>query len=234
MPVAVQPKTDQELSDIASYGNPTIIDRTGYPDSSTIAIAAQRVSLVRENIAAFRMEVQRTKALDQLSPIGKAERLAGIGRDHLGQLDKLFEPLLTNMRRELDQLKGSMKIAPASTDAAAEATLAVEIRGRLPNDLNLVNNIFFDAINRGDQRTFLAIKDAPQQFNLLPPEVVAMGASQWLEKTDPAKSKLLRDLSDAIKQLSNYYGTARETVRSESGLPARDPIAEIAAGGSTL
>lgn len=222
--------TEQELSDLAVYGTVMPIDSTGYAPGSTVAEAAKYFGFTRDILADFRKAVTHVSNSNRLTPEGKAQDLGALALDYLPRLDR-FGSFLVSAQKELDKLRASMTIT-STDDATAQAIIYKEIRDRLPKDKFEVQRVYSQAIADGEQDTFDAIRRAPKFFDLLPKETIAKGEQDWNQKRDPAKSKLIADLDNAITRLKKGIEVAQSAIRTEAGVPQPNYLEQMASGNA--
>jgi len=223
-------KNEQELSDMAKYGVVGAIDTTGYPDGSTIKVAAQYVTKVGEILAEFRGNVAQIRASADYTEAGKQSRFGELASVFLPRFD-IFNPFLGSAQKKLDELRRtSVTTDPSEGDSAAQAIREAEIRALIPRDSLEVRLIFIEAIENGEQETYDAIRRAPRFMKLLSAKDVADGEALWANKRDPEKAKHMSDLRKAIETLKTVIANAQSAIRSDAGISASNTLEAIARG----
>lgn len=218
-----------ELDMLATFGK-VGIDATGYGATHDVTFLAQQVDRIKGFLAEYHEAAAHARKDNRFTKEGVKQELAVLAANVLPRLDTVAK-VVEQAKVRLAALREKMTINPnvigTGAGNAAEGMKELmkvlreqEVRTLLRDkDALGVKLTWFEAIEKGDQLTFDAVRSAPVFAPLITADTLAEGESRWADKRDPKVSKEVRDLAKAIDLVERMITKARSHIRSDAGLP---------------
>lgn len=214
------------LEEIAAHGVPGSLSKRDYPPDhlfSQAKIWFEKIGLI---VAEWKNTVQHIKASTKYTEEGKKHMLGEAFSRVTPDFMRLRD-FITKGAATVDKRRSEMVVEKAVPDSV----LSLYIWENLPDDGLLLADVARQAIERGDQRVFDAIRTMPYFMRPVDDDTIAKWEADWAEKRSPEKAQELRDMREAVKVAQEALDRAERLVRSDAGIALPDEIQRISAGG---
>lgn len=214
------------LEEIAAHGVPGSISKRKYPPEHLFSQAKLWFEKIGLIMAEWKNTVQHIKASTKHTDEGKQHMLGEAALRVSGDFTRL-RGFINKGAATVDQKRNEMVVEKSEPDP----TVSVYIWENLPDDGLLLADVARQAIERGDQRVFDAIRTMPFVTRPVDDDTIARWEADWAEKRSPEKAQELRDMREAVKVAQEALDRAERLVRSDAGIGEPDELQRISRGG---
>jgi hypothetical protein len=187
---------------------------------------------LRDILIKFFDAVDEVTANNELTDVGKNRKLREVGKDYLGQIEKLKTEAayLPPIEKQLEDLQ--RQIAPPISEDEQQ-NLAKVMRELEVQKFLLTKDeterivILFKACKLGDELTYGAALHSPKVFELFGEDHLEQARQQWAQLRMPAIYDEYQRLKEARDLVLMNIVEAENDIRSQCGLPAKDFPREV-------
>ncbi|MBI1190045.1 MAG: hypothetical protein GC200_05110 [Tepidisphaera sp.] len=214
------------LEEIAAFGVPGSISKREYPPGTLVSEAKLYFQKIVAILTEWKNTVQHIKASNKYTEEGKKHMLGEAFNRVMPDLMRMRD-FLAKGAATVDKKRSELVVEKAEPDSA----LTVYIWENLPEDGLLLADVARQAIERGDQRVFDAIRTMPFITCPVDRDTIIKWEADWAEKRSPQQAQELRDMREAVKVATEALDRAERLVRSDAGIGEPDELQRLSREG---